>query len=313
MDDRVDVVQFLHPGGEHQPDEGQMKEWNRDNHRRKFLRSPGRFLETDGPREGDIVFWGEWEPESVVVREIDTPLADGPRRIYDPDFVLPTAPDEDWYQGRQNTDPFVFGDRFRYTGCLQHTTRGPTQMRFLARGSVILFGSCLHASEFVVDTVFVVAGHIDHTKEDYRDRLRGRVPATYEEVTLGPWYADPDTAVRSHRLYLGATFDAPVEGMFSFVPCLPYALAPRGFARPTLRLPGVITDSHKQGRKHSPQAGIGDVEYLWSEIVRQVTDQGLMLGVGLGLPPRRHPGADDGSDKSLGRGAPSTARNGCAR
>jgi hypothetical protein len=43
-----------------------------------------------------------------------------------------------------------------------------------SRGSVILFGSCLHKSNFVLDTVFVVADHIDHTKRDYRDHLRDR-------------------------------------------------------------------------------------------------------------------------------------------
>ena len=43
---------------------------------------------------------------------------------------------------RQNTDPFVFGERFHYTGCLRHTRRGPTQLRYLAPGSLVLFGSC---------------------------------------------------------------------------------------------------------------------------------------------------------------------------
>jgi hypothetical protein len=53
----------------------------------------------------------------------------------------------------QNTDPFVFGDQFHYTGCLQHTKRGATQLRYLDRGSVILFGSCREKRDFVVDTV----------------------------------------------------------------------------------------------------------------------------------------------------------------
>ncbi len=288
MDDRLCFVQFLHPGGEHEPDAGRVKTWNRRDHRRKFLKSPGRFLETPSAQvqDGEIVFWGEWEPESVAVVEIGTPLPDGPRWIYEPYFVLPEGdPDQAWYSGRQNTDPFVFGDRFRYTGCLQHTKRGPTQLRHLARASVILFGSCLHKSRFVVDTVFVVADHIDHTKRDHQGRLRSRVPATYEAVTLAPWYVNTDDPTRSHRLYTGATFDARVEGMFSFFPCLPYSLAPRGFARPTIRLPGIITDTHRQWVRLNPQLSTADVAPLWEEVVRQVTDQGLMLGIGAPLPP----------------------------
>lgn len=286
MDDRLCFVQFLHPGGEHEPDAGQVKTWNRKDHRRKFLKSPGSYLGPHGPQDGDIVFWGEWEPESVAVAEISTPLPDGPRWVYEPYFVLTEgAPDEAWYSGRQNTDPFVFGDRFRYTGCLQHKQGRPTQLRHLARDSVILFGSCRGRSRFVVDTVFVVAEHIDHTKRDYQDQLRGLVPITYEAVTLAPWYANTDDLTESHRLYSGATFDASVEGMFSFVPCLPSSLAPRGFARPTIRIPGVVTDTHMQWVKLNPQASVSDVKRLWDDVVRQVTDQGLMLGIGAALPP----------------------------
>lgn len=238
MDDRLCFVQFLHPGGEHQPDAGRVRTWNRNDHRRKFLRSPGRYLGANGPQDGRIVFWGEWEPESVAIAEVEEPLPDGPRWVYEPYFVPPEgASDEAEYGGRQNTDPFVFGRRFLYTGCLQHKQGRPTQLRNLTRGSVILFGSCRSGSRFVVDTVFVVADHIDHTKLDHRDRLRGRVPPTYEAVTLAPWYANTDEPARIHRLYIGATYDETVEGMFSFVPCLPNALAPKGFARPTVRLP----------------------------------------------------------------------------
>lgn len=291
MEDKVCVVQFLHPGGEHEPEAGRIKRWNRNDHRRKFLKSPGRYLPLEAhepqPQQGEIVFWGEWEAESDVVAEIGAPLPDGPRWVYAPYFALPAhGADEAWYAGRQNTDPFIFGDRFRYTGCLQHKRTGPTQLRHLTRGSVILFGSCRDRSRFVVDTVFVVADHLDHTKQNHRDRLRGRVPATYEAVTLAPWYVDPDSAFRSHRLYEGATFDDRVAGMFSFFPALPAALAPRGFARPTIRLPGVITDRHSQGYRLNPQARAADAVPLWEGVVRQITEQGLMLGIGAALPPQ---------------------------
>ena len=62
-----------------------------------------------------------------------------------------------------------FGERFHYTGCLQHTRLGPTQLRSLAPGSLVLFGSCRGKSRFAVDTVFVVSDHVDHSARDSID------------------------------------------------------------------------------------------------------------------------------------------------
>ena len=280
MDDRLCFVQFLHPGGEHQPDAGRVKEWNRNDHRRKFLKSRGRYLAGNDPQDGEIVFWGEWEPESRVISEVTEPLCDGPRWVYEPCYVPPVS-----YRGLQNTDPFVFGERFHYTACMQHNQGKPGQLRHLTLGSVILFGSCLHKSCFVVDTVFVVSDHTDHSKRDYRDRLRDRVSETYYAVTLEPWYENILELDKSHRQYVGATFEASVEGMFSFVPCLPYDEHPRGFARPIIRIPDVISDTKLQGFKKNERASTSDVKCLWDEVVRQVTNQGLVLGIGAALPP----------------------------
>lgn len=280
MEDRLCFVQFLHPGGEHEPDAGRMKTWNRKDHRRKFLKSPGRYLGRDGLQDGAIVFWAEWEPESRVFAEIEEPLSDGPRWIYEAYYNPPPS-----YRGLQNTDPFVFGKRFYYTGCRQHKQGKPTQLRNLARGSVILFGSCLRKSHFMVDAVFVVADHIDHSKRDYRDWLRGCVSETYDAVTLAPWYGNMVERDKSHRLYDGATFEAPIEDMFSFFPCLPYDENRRGFARPTIHIQDVITDTLCMGFKKNEQATTSDVKCLWDDVVQQVTNQGLVLGIGAALPP----------------------------
>src|SRR4051812_1450404 len=67
MRERRCFVQFIRPGGEHAPDQGDLKFWNRDQHRRKFLRSGGRYVDGGETKEGEVVFWGEWEPESRVV------------------------------------------------------------------------------------------------------------------------------------------------------------------------------------------------------------------------------------------------------
>lgn len=210
--------------------------------------------------------------------------ADGdlPRFVHEPILERP-----DSFRGLQNTDPYVFGDRFLYTGCQQHTNRGATetQLRRLTGGSVILFGSCRDLSRFVVDTVFVVAGSIDHSFRDHRDVLRDVVADHYWTVTLGPWYAEGGDAM-SFRLYIGATPDDPVEGMFSFVPCVPFEGTddPR-FPRPEIRLQGSVTSHLRQGKKLTRLAEPHRAATLWTKVVEQVEGKDLALGTSI-EPPR---------------------------
>ena len=280
MKDKLCFVQFMHPGGEHRPGRDGFKGWNSGPHGRKFMLSKGRYKSDGKAHAGMLVFWGEWEPPSRLIFRFHDPKPSGPRFLFEPYFVsLP--PDS----GFQNTDPFVFGDRFLYTGCLQHTKRGYTQLRYLARGSVILFGSCVR-SRFALDTVFVVEDHIDHSADDYRDHIRDRVPADYMPVTMEPWYASPKHQGQSHRLYFGATHRHPIEGMFSFVPCLPAAEAPQRFARPTIKLPGVVQPLLTQGKKLNPQPNLPEVRKLWDVVVDQVLAQDLSLGFRVELPKR---------------------------
>ena len=54
------VVQFCHPGGEHNPGAAKTMHWNTGTHGRKFLRSPGRYLDRHGGlHDGMVAFWGE--------------------------------------------------------------------------------------------------------------------------------------------------------------------------------------------------------------------------------------------------------------
>ncbi|MGC2450497.1 MAG: hypothetical protein WA477_22795, partial [Candidatus Sulfotelmatobacter sp.] len=110
----------------------------------------------------------------------------GPRFIYEPYYIVPKS-----YSGLQNTDPFVFGQQFHYTGCQQRTTKGATQLRCLSKGSVILFGSCEDRSAFVLDTVFVVDRWVDHDRANYRTVLAEAVSQEYKEVTISAWYQEP--------------------------------------------------------------------------------------------------------------------------
>lgn len=302
MHDRLCFVQFLHPGGEHHLAAPGTKAWTRvaEGHGRKFLRSPGRSLQSldARPADGELGFWGEWEAPSRAAA-VSTRVADGPLWIHRPFWSHQTS-----YRGLHNTDPFVFGDRFHYTGCLQHTKRGPIQLRHLCRGSVILFGSKRPGRpEFTLDTVVVVADYVDHSRRDYKCNLAGVVSETYAAVTLAPWYGEtpgckppqsnggrntPESE-RSFRLYLGATLDDPVAGMFSFFPCLMGNGVAQGFARPAIRIPDVITPAMTQNKRLNPRQSIDENTPLWNEVVRQVTDQGLALGIQANLPKNINP------------------------
>lgn len=284
MRDRRMLVQFIHPGSEHAPDRDEVKDWNVDAHRRKFLVSPGRYLDRGRPRSTDLWFWGEWEAQSRVVRQLGIRGDDGPRFLYEPYYQPPASWKGVWLQ---NTDPFVFGDCFLYAGCLQHTRNGPTQLRHLDRGSVILFGSCRGLSRFVIDAVFVVNRWIDHGAIDYREKLlRGAVSKTYADVTIAPWYSGDVPKGRSHRLYFGATWESPVDGMFSFFPCVPASDAGDGVARPTIAIEGSITPHLTQGKKLIPIVDDEPAFDLWSAVVDQVETQGLHLELSTELPPK---------------------------
>lgn len=208
---------------------------------------------------------------------IQAPVPFGPRYVHDPFF--PATVRQGW---RQNTDPFVFGERFYYTLCMQHTKLGPTQLRNLARGSVILFGSRVGGGSFGLDTVLVVDEHLDHSGCASAE-VRTHVSAVYASVTLDPAYAGepPD---RVFRLDSGATEAQPTEGMFSFVPAAAARDRPNGFARPTLDLPEAITSTSPRGYRLNPQPSLEATRRLWERVVEQVRDQGLELATQIEVP-----------------------------
>jgi hypothetical protein len=278
VDNQIRLVQFIHPGGEHEPDDGNEKHWNTGEHKRKFLRNRGQYVSGDAPDHlvtDDLLFWGEWEPESTVIRRIGNPVEHGPHYIYEPYYgAVPTT----W---AQNTDPFVFGDSFLYSNCKQTTTHGLTQLAMLGQGSVILFGSCIARSRFVVDTVFVVDRWVKFYPPNYEMEVAEHISKTFADVTLSRIAHHTATPF---TLYFGATHAHRVGEMFSFFPCVPDGQDERGFARPTIELPGQITNNLSQGKKMTIQADLPAMKACWDEVVRQVTKEGLMLGVTAEVP-----------------------------
>jgi hypothetical protein len=279
-------VQFLHPGAEPGLRTAGEMPWNTGaRHKRKFLRAPGAYrLAAEGKtvRSREVDFWGEWEPQSTV-EPVVKPQPGGPRWVHRPFYDPPSA--RQWVQ---NTDPFVFGPQFLYTGCQQHRQARPTQLAKLRPGSLLLFGSA-RGRRFRLDTVFVVGEKaIDHARRNRVRRIGDAVPDAYWDITLNPWYAGHVPVGQIHRLYFGATPEQPVNGMFSFFPCRPLDADPDGFARPEIRLPGYVTPTQTQSFRRTLLAGGAEAEGLWRKVVAQVLKQDLVLGVRADMPKRKN-------------------------
>jgi hypothetical protein len=285
------VVQFLHPGFE--PDVRAPGEWPWNTagaHKRKFLVQPGEYRETVDrmtKRSEHLGFWGEWEPQSLATNASGSQPG-APQWLHEPFYSpLPTSA---W---AQNTDPFVFGDRFHFTGCQQHVKGRPTQLARLLPGSVILFGSGKkNPPRFLLDTLFVVGETaIDHNSSNQLAVLNGSISTAYREITIDRWYAAGLPPTQTHRLYFGAIPDEPVGGMFSFFPCSPLDHDGGPFPRPTIKLPGYVTPSQTQKYKLT-EVGDKEAADVWNDVVAQVLDSGRALGVRADLP---HRVADPGS------------------
>jgi hypothetical protein len=267
------VVQFPHPGAEHRPRRADM-DWNRGEHRRKFLKATGTFVDHGVAHGGDFTFWGEWEPQSRVIETYPTAGPGEPRWLHEPRWEVPRH-----RSLLQNTDPLVFGDRFRYSNCRQ-TRNGA--LRRLPPGSIVLFGSALHGG-FVLDTVFVVA----HPGVDYHrgasDHLE--VPDWVRSVVFDPLGAKVDRGGEPLRLYEGARYVDDPSAPFSFVPCRPYAPGDGAFARPPIELDRRwLTPRLAMGAK-ATEASRDEAAAVWASVVAQVQAAGLSLGVALDVPP----------------------------
>jgi hypothetical protein len=274
----VRFVQFPHPGKEHAVCPSGIRPWPRADelHRRTFLQSPAQYrLEHDGPDEhGDVMFWGEWEGEARLVTELD-PVPEGPRFLCTPN---PRGEPPITTDGTppQNTDPFVWGETMAYIGCRQPRNR---KLRELGRGSLILFGSNLN-DRFVLDTAFVVNGWAEHDCDTFSEKLDGIASEAHMRAGIAPFHGWG--MKKTLRYYAAATAQAPVEGMYSFVPCLPSA--GRGFARPELHIDGFIDPDLRMQARSSKPLDPESVAELWNEVVDQVTGQGLALATQLELP-----------------------------
>jgi hypothetical protein len=180
----------------------------------------------------------------------------------------------------------VFGPSFLYSNCKQLNPSGtPSALQRLQQGSMILFGSA-RGEDFVLDTVFVIADVI----AEYRpvDGVASGSRA-FDVCTVASLQTEPTRINEAtFTLFRGATPRHPVNGMFSFVPCCRWVDDSSRFARPVVRLPEIINPHNREStlgsKVHRSRAEVVDA---WHQVVEQVTNAHLELGVDLAEPPRR--------------------------
>jgi hypothetical protein len=274
------AVQLNHPGREkpfklgngYSQYQGQIiREWNSDpSHYRKFLQQKGCYILKPGEEllTDDLLFWGEWEGNSWF-----QPLTThSPNGIHRPFHSL-------HIRGHQNTDPYVYGDRFHYAVCKQ---RG--RLTQLDPGSLILFGSSFK-SDFVLDTVFVV-GSFEIVHEVAANRAVN-YSKTYRESTieqLGEIYVNPENA-SNLRLYSGKMY-ARYKDYFSYVPCRPLRVETNpAFGRVMFPYdyPALNFSSNPTGIKILTE-GEREVKAIWEAVTSKVITAKYHLGVSFEEP-----------------------------
>lgn len=300
-------IQFIHPNWEHdfESKNGDVypnKEWNKLSHKRKYVKQKGLYLDSlnDLPKESELEFWCEWEPNSIVTKTLETNVCQTkvelnntgfPKFLHDELFYI----ELDKRLWRQNTDPCVFGETFKFFLCQQtrkkskkNPERIQTQLAKLEKGSIILFGSYKQNSKtkerlFILDTVFVVNDWVEfNSKEDFEKIIDTRICEGYQDICIR--FIDKQPIAR--RLYFGATYKNQVNGMYSFVPCKESG-DDFGFERPVIELQDRVNPNRNRGFKPSEIKSIDEAKCLWENITRQVFNQNLKIGWGFNMPKKR--------------------------
>lgn len=317
----INIVQFTHPGAQHSLNriekKNLLKEWNIGDHHRKFIKAIGQYVDggtLSSPQ--DLLFWGEWEPSSKIIAcfnpsdpilyptYLHSPFLQIKRgRVVKYNSALKAMSSKgnlncvvpgcvNFYNQFQNTDPFVFDENFYYSCCKQvHFT----SLRTLDVVSIILFGSTISARHggpaFALDTVFVVGEKRTYTSKTFRNDLSGFIPKYYDEIMgFKTWNTNTQ-----FTCYKGASFKNPVNGMYSFVPCMKEEQASLGFPRAVLtendfksvniqnlskhkKNPFVITDKLNSAPKVIA-SDLNTNKLVWDTLCKIIDTQGYLQGM----------------------------------
>jgi len=258
----------------------------------------GSHIENDTLQKGKLFFWGEWEPPSLVKTLNQTQKTNKYER-YQKYLHFPYLPPKETieqYQDEnirkensyQNTDPFIFGDKFKYAICQQ---KSRSSLKNLDIGSLILFGSSID-SRFVIDTVFVVGerkiyntSNIENIDDD----------SIYTDIVLKMACKEDKSDGEQYTLYYGATYKDrnKYNGMFSFVPAKAYNGREQCFPRfyfhddfyksENDKLNKYITQRQTEGINSTRDININEVKVFWEYIKNEVSKK-YKLGLNFEIP-----------------------------
>lgn len=277
------AVQFMHPGREkinHSNANGCL-----NSHGRKFVRGRGNYITGEGSEitHEPIMFWCEYE-YPLCYKELSGWPPSGnrqyPRYLQELERVHYTQVNHQAENTRCiNTDPYVFGDYMLYSNCRQRVHHC---LRNLAPGSIIVFGSRINW-HFCLDTVFVVSEILCKFKTNEGgmnelEKLKGNgiISENFWQATIEPLFAEKRLQNEEYTLYKSATYQNPINNMYSFFPCKP--LDDRGFPRP------IITDSHISERLGQGVSFLSTIKTdknysdFWKFLRRDVFKNGLCVG-----------------------------------
>jgi hypothetical protein len=261
------------------------------------MKTHGSYIENNTRHEGKLLFWGEWEPPSfvkkLIIPETALPGEKYPQYLHTPRLPL-TDTIKKYQDGKhQNSDPFVFGKKFKYSICRQSIAK----LRNLADGSLIIFGSRVNF-RFVIDTIFVVKGSCPY---DNPNAACFNDDEIYREIVIKMACGPDDRITVPNTLYTGATFDDDFYGMYSFVPAkpaddnvkvgFPRIALPSGFYKTAMSKyfsrwkvleDGKIYEGKNMGVKMT-DASIPEIKEFWEYIKNVVSDK-YVLGFNFDMP-----------------------------
>ena len=252
-----------------------IREWNHDpRHYRKFIRNEGEYIKGIGekPEKANLLFWGVWEGNSVF--NLINNGKGSPKGIHEPFHST-------IIRGCENTDPYIYGEYFKYAICKQSG-----QLCYMDNGSLILFGTVYPSKKaFFLDTVFVIGGY-DSAQEVSETNCSNFSP-TYREETLEQFedddYLKPNTKSKL-RLYHGITYDEN-NNYFSFVPCKIDQGKDFQRLRIALNDPWFTLSANPTGKSFLRKCK-GTPQETWEKIVKIALEQGFYLGIKFKEPNR---------------------------
>lgn len=244
------VIQFIHSGKTDKRIGHILR--NEDSHKRRLIKNEISFVDN-----GKLVekqkgyFWGEWEAgvynekeDAYTVSTVKYPcdtLINSENRLNS----CKTA-----CGGKLNTDPYVFGNYFIYSNCMQQRYK---KLKKLKENDIIIFGSH-KADSFVLDTVFVVDKIITESE-------KAKLSHCFKTATLNSLDANC-------VIYCGKTYKDNPNGLYSFFPC-----NDKPFDRPEIKADGISQQT--QGIHYIKDQS---AEEIWKQLKMQ-TEKICKIGV----------------------------------